>query len=96
MFGFKETIDRIWLKVFLHEHKKQYIRFYTPDLRQFILRSTTENITSIKAKFQHSRTSATVTISPDDIFKKTVDYVVLLPENANSWMFLLAETFVAL
>jgi len=78
---FNEAADRIWLEVFLHEYKKKYVGVDTPELHRLILRETTDAITSIKARFIHSRTRATVTISLDDIFKKMTDYIVLLPEN---------------
>ena len=93
MTDFNDTVDRIRLEVFLYEYKRQYVGVDTPELRQFILRATTENITSIKAQFKHSRTGSVVTISPDDVFKKMVEYIVLLPEDADKWMFSLAETF---
>ena len=86
-------VERIRLEVFLHEYKKKYVGVDTPELRRFILRATAENLISIKDQFQYSRAGATVTISPDDVFKKMVGYIVLIPEDADSWMFSLAEMF---
>ena len=84
MVEFDEAADRIWLEVFLHEYKKQYVGVDTPELRRLILRTTTDAITSIKAQFIHCRTRVTVTISLDIIFKKITDYIVLLLDNADS------------
>ena len=55
-----------------------------PVLRSSILAHTTRAITSIKASFIHSIRRDRITISPDDIFKQMADYIVLLPDAANT------------
>lgn len=80
--------------MFVDEFRQQYVGEDTPELRAFVLSSTTKSITSIKAQFLHSVTKIRITISPDDVFKQMPDYIVLLPDNARIWMFSLGETFV--
>ena len=77
-------IQKILFEVFLYELKQQYAGKDTPVLRSFILAHTTRAITSINASFIHSITKARITISHDDIFKQMTDYIVLLPDAADT------------
>ena len=48
---------------------------------------TTRIITSSKASFIHYITRDKIIISLDDIFKQMTDYIVLLPDAADTWLF---------
>ena len=80
-------------KTFLHEYKLQYVGEDTPELRREILTSTTILLTGIKAQFVDSHTYETVTLSPEDVYKKMTEYIVLLLDGAQSWMLSLGDTF---
>ena len=58
-----------------------------------VLASITSSIASIKVQFTHSVTGQKITLSPDDIFKKITDFVVLLPEDITNWILSLAKGF---
>ena len=77
----------ILFEVFLYAFKQQYVGKDTPALRSFILAHTTIAITSIKASFVHSVTRTRITISLDEIFKQMTNYIVLLPDAADTWLF---------
>lgn len=77
----------------MHEFKKHYVGEDLAELCRFIFSSTTTALTSIRASFVHSRTKNSITISPDEIFKQMTDYIVLLLDDASTWMFSLAETY---
>ena len=85
--------EKILFHVFLDEYKLQYVGEDTPELRQEILTSTTSTLVGIKSRFVNSRTKETVTLSPDDVYKRMTEYIVLLPDNAQSWMLSLSDTF---
>ena len=89
----EEMIEKILFELFLYEVKQQYVGKDTPALRSFILAYTTRAITSIKTSFIHSNTKARITISPDDIFKQMTDYIVLLPDATDTWLFSLGEAY---
>ena len=90
---FEKICEKIRFETFVEEFRQHYVGEDTPELRSFILSSTTKAITSIRASFIHAGTKARITISPDDMFRQMAEYVVLLPEAANTWMFSLAETY---
>ena len=89
----EEMIEKIPFEVFLNEFKQQYVGKDTLALRSFILAHTTRAITSIKTSFIHSITRARINISPDDIFKQMTDYIVLLPDAVDTWLFSLGEAY---
>ena len=89
----EEMIEKILFRVCMYESKHQYVGKDTPALRSFILAHITRAITSIKTSFIHSNTKARITISPDDIFKQMTDYIVLLPDAADTWLFSLGEAY---
>ena len=64
-----KILQRILYEVFVQEYRQHYIGKDTPELRDFILSSTTKSITSIKASIAHSVYKALITISLDNIFK---------------------------
>jgi hypothetical protein len=77
----------------VQEYRQQYAGEDTPELRKFILSSTTKAIASFRASFIHAHTKARITISPDDLFKQMTEHIVLLPDEADTWMLSLAETY---
>ena len=89
----EKICERIRFETFVEEFRQHHVGEDTPELRSFILSSTTKAITSIRASSIHAGTKARITISPDDMFRQMAEYVVLLPEEANTWMFSLAETY---
>ena len=89
----EEMIEKILFELFLYEVKQQYVGKDTPALRSFILAHTTRAITSIKASFIYSITKVRITISPDDISKQMTDYIVLLPDAVDTWLFSLGEEY---
>ena len=77
----------------MYKFKQQYVGKDTPALRSLILAHTTKAITSIKASFIHFIRRAWINISPDDIFKQMADYIVLLPDAVDTWLFSLGEAY---
>ena len=80
----EKVYEEILFNIFLDEYKLQYVGEDTPELRQEILTSTTTALAGIKAQFVNSHTNETVTLSPEDVYKKMTEYIVLLPDNAQS------------
>ena len=66
----EKICERIRFETFVEEFRQHYVGEDTPELRSFILSSTTKAITSIRASFIHAGTKARITISPDDMFSK--------------------------
>ena len=88
-----ETTEKIVYESFVQEYRQHYFREDTPELCRFILASTTKAITSICASLIHTHTKTRITISPDGMFKQLTDYNVLFPDEANIWLFSLAEPY---
>ena len=90
---FEKIYEEILFNIFLDEYRLQYIGEDTPELRQEILTSTTTALAGIKVQFVNSHTNETITLSPEDVYKKMTEYIVFLPDNAQSWMLSLGDTF---
>ena len=89
-----DVIEKIKFEIFAHAYRKYYVGNDSPELRIFISTSTASVITSIRAWCVHLVTKRRINLSPDDVFKKMTNYVILLPDEAGSLMLSLAETFL--
>ena len=65
---FEKMCEKIRFETFVEKIRQHYVGEDTPELRSFILSSTSKAITSIRASFIHAGTKARITISPDDMF----------------------------
>ena len=87
----KEMSQEILFEVFCDRYNEAYVgdTYSTEDLDFVTVKQVNKSLSCIKIQYKDSRTNKTTTTTPDTVFKKMVEYVPILPNNANKWNFCL-------
>ena len=87
--------DIIQFRVFCHEYRNAYVGTSIDEEldREEIISQSTEALSAIKMRFKCTITRKMVTITPDKVYAKMLVHTSLLPEEANTWPFVLPWVF---
>ena len=86
-----EAADAVQFRVFCYEFRKAYIRDDDAQKTSVALAISTcdKNLHRISLSYRDYITKQVITIAPDKVYQKMMEYVSLLPEDAPAWEFCL-------
>lgn len=88
---FNDVVDMIRFDVLLYKYKKRICGSRYPRALLFQCKSNYHCYYKYQSTMYPYYVETYLTISPDNVFKTLTDYIVLLPDNGDSWIFSLAE-----
>ena len=91
----KEMGQEIMFEVFCDRYQNAYVGALLSgkDIEAITVEQINKSLSFIKMQYRDNRTNELVTTTPDTVFKKMVDYVPLLPDDATKWSFCLPSMF---